>query len=84
VVLSPSSYNAKAGLAVCCPITSQIKGYPFEVILPPGLKVRGAVLADQLKSLDWRARKAQRIAALPAEVIGAILQRAALLVSPAL
>ncbi|MEK6374653.1 MAG: endoribonuclease MazF [Acidobacteriota bacterium] len=82
VVLSPSSYNGKAGLAVCCPITSQVKGYPFEVILPSGLRVRGAVLADQLKSLDWRARNAERIAALPAEVIHEILQRAVLLVSP--
>jgi len=82
VVLSPSSYNGKTGLAVCCPITSQVKGYPFEVTLPSGLRVRGAVLADQLKSLDWRARKAERIAALPDGVIREVLQRAALLLSP--
>ena len=55
VVLSPASYNGKVGLAVFCPITNQIKGYPFEVLIPPGLSVTGAVLADQIKSLDWRA-----------------------------
>src|SRR5438874_6256533 len=58
----PSSYNRRVGLAVCCPVTSQVKGYPFEVLLPAGLGVEGAVLSDQLKSLDWRVRKARRIA----------------------
>ena len=56
LVLSPASYNGKTGLMVCCPMTSQIKGYPFEVIVsrePPS-----AVLADQVKSLDWRSRRA--------------------------
>ena len=47
VVLSPASYNGKVGLAVLCPITSQIKGYPFEVAIPEGLRVSGAILADQ-------------------------------------
>src|SRR5574340_545890 len=65
VVLSPAAYNAKVGLALMCPITSRIKGYPFEVILPAGLPVTGAVLADQVKSLGWRARRAERICALP-------------------
>jgi mRNA interferase MazF len=69
VVISPSSYNRRVGLALCCPITSQVKGYPFEVLLPPGLGVEGAILSDQIKSLDWRARKAQRIANLPADVL---------------
>lgn len=58
VVLSPSSYNARAGMLVCCPTTTQIKGYPFEVALagtPPSV-----VLADQVKSQDWRARNATR------------------------
>lgn len=58
VVLSPASYNARAGMVVCCPTTTRIKGYPFEVTLggvPPSV-----VLADQVKSQDWRARKATR------------------------
>src|SRR5439155_427115 len=65
LVLSPASYNSKVGLAIICPITSQIKGYPFEVLVPAGLKVSGAVLSDQAKSLDWRVRKAELICRLP-------------------
>ena len=60
LVLTPSAYNRKVGLALFCPVTSQVKGYPFEVELPKGLKAQGAVLCDQIKSLDWRARKAER------------------------
>jgi mRNA interferase MazF len=59
LVLSPAAYNGKVGLAVCCHITSQIKGYPFEVLLPTGLKATGAVLADQVKNLDWQVRRAR-------------------------
>ena len=69
LVISPKSYNRKAGLALCCPITTRIKGYPFEVELPRGLEVRGAVLSDQIKSLDWRVRKASRLCPAPEEVI---------------
>jgi len=58
LVLSPSSYNGKTGMMVCCPLTTQIKGYPFEVKLQG--RVAAAVLADQVKSLDWRARNARR------------------------
>src|SRR3990172_1318707 len=58
LVLSPRTYNSRVGLALFCPITSQVKGYPFEVPLPTGLRIRGCVLADQIKSLDWRSRKA--------------------------
>jgi mRNA interferase MazF len=58
LVVSPASYNGKVGLALVCPITRQAKGYPFEVELPPESKVSGVVLADQVKSLDWRVRKA--------------------------
>jgi mRNA interferase MazF len=58
VVLSPKAYNRKTGLLVCVPITSQIKGYPFEVLLS-GAEVYGAALADQVKNLDWRSRQAQ-------------------------
>jgi len=57
LVLSPESYNRKVGLALFCPITSQIKGYPFEVLIPQGHQVSGVVLADQVKSLDWKARQ---------------------------
>jgi mRNA interferase MazF len=73
VVLSPLVYNEKVGLAIFCPITSQEKGYPFEVRIPAGLAVTGVVLADQVKSLDWRARKAERMCALPAEVMDEVL-----------
>ncbi len=59
LTLSPRSYNKKTGLAIFCPITSQIKGYPFEIQIPEGLKISGAVLADHVKNLDWKARKTQ-------------------------
>jgi mRNA interferase MazF len=75
LVLSPSSYNVRVGLALLCPITGQQKGYPFEVALPTGLPVAGAALADQVKSLDWRARKAVRACTLPADVVAQVLQR---------
>lgn len=81
VVLSPSAYNGKAGLAVLCPITSQVKGYPFEVLIPEGLNVRGVVLSDQVKSLDWRARHAELIGRLPREVIEEILAKLLTLLS---
>ncbi len=61
LVLSPEEYNRKAGLAIFCPITSQVKGYPFEVALPANFKISGVVLADQVKSLDWQARQAELI-----------------------
>ena len=73
VVLSPLAYNEKVGLAILCPITSQEKGYPFEVKIPKGLAVTGVVLADQVKYLDWRARNAERMDTLPAGVMTEIL-----------
>ena len=63
------------GLAVLCPITTQVKGYPFEVPLPPGLPVVGAILSDQLKSLDWRQRRAKLIVRLPDVVVAEVLGR---------
>jgi mRNA interferase MazF len=57
LVLSPAAYNSKTGTMLCCPMTTQIKGYPFEVIIRVG-DISGAVLSDQVKNLDWRARKA--------------------------
>jgi mRNA interferase MazF len=81
VVLSPAVYNGRVGLAILCPVTNQIKGYPFEVVLPSGLAVSGAVLSDQVKSLDWRARTATFICALPAATISEVLQKLNTLVS---
>ncbi|MGB9868301.1 MAG: endoribonuclease MazF [Bacillota bacterium] len=73
LVISPKSYNGKVGLALFCPITSKVKGYPFEVLLPAGLKISGAVLADQIKSLDWKARQAQYICTVPGEVVTEVI-----------
>jgi mRNA interferase MazF len=60
LVLSPKAYNSKTGLAVCCPITSNVKGYPFEVRVI-SKKINGAVLSDHLKNIDWKVRKAKFI-----------------------
>ena len=81
VVISPKSYNDKTGLALLCPITSQVKGYPFEVLLPSGLPVAGAILSDQIKSLDWRARNAELISTLPEKTISEVLQKLGTLLS---
>jgi mRNA interferase MazF len=75
VVPSPKAYNGKVGLALLCPVTSQIKGYPFEVSIPDGLPVNGVVLSDQVKSLDWKARNAEKACSLPEESIKKVLQR---------
>jgi mRNA interferase MazF len=75
VVLSPKSYNSKTGLAIFCPVTSQVKGYPFEVLLPEGLPVAGAILSDQVKRLDWRVRNAELICPLPEEIVSEVLQK---------
>jgi mRNA interferase MazF len=79
VILSPAAYNGKVGLALLCLITNQIKGYPFEVTIPSGLRVRGVVLADQVKSLDWRVRRAELICVLPSETVLEILAKLTLL-----
>lgn len=75
LVVSPKAYNQKVGLALFCPITSKVKGYPFEVLLPKKLKLSGAILSDQFKSLDWRVRKAKRIAAVPKDVLEEVLAK---------
>ena len=80
LVISPRAYNEKVGLALFCPITSQIKGYPFEVVLPRGLGVSGVVLSDQIKSLDWEARKVKRAGTAPRQVVDEVLAKIALLV----
>ena len=75
VVLSPQNYNGKTGLAILCPVINQVKGYPFEVLLPAGFPVAGAILSDQVKSLNWRARNAELICSLPVETISEVLQK---------
>lgn len=75
IVLSPAAYNRKVGLAILCPITSQVKGYPFEVIVPPGLVITGAILSDQVKSLDWKVRRAELIDRLPASVTAEVSKK---------
>ena len=83
LVVSPSTYNSKVGLALVCPITSRVKGYPFEVALSEGELVQGVVLADQLRSLDWHSRDAELIANAPIAVVERVLQLVgALLSSP--
>jgi mRNA interferase MazF len=82
LVISPREYNRRVGLALLCPITSQVKGYPFEVPLPPELGVQGAVLADQLKCLDWRTRRASLIGAAPRDVLEEAVARILALVDP--
>lgn len=82
VVISPQQYNRRVGLALVCPVTSQVKGYPFEVVLPPGLKAQGAILSDQLKSLDWRVRKARYVCTIPSEVLDETIARILALVDP--
>lgn len=74
-MISPKAYNAKVGLALFCPVTSRVKGYPFEVLLPEGSGVIGVVLADQLKSLDWRARKVKLIDRASSEVLTMVAAR---------
>jgi len=81
IVLSPKSYNGKVGLALLCPITNQTKGYPFEVIIPSGLKVTGVVLSDQVKSLDWKIRDAEFCAKVPEAVVLEIFKKLETLLS---
>lgn len=80
LVLSPAAYNGKVGLAILCPITSQVKGYPFEVILPDGLEISGAILSDQVKSLGWKARKAEFGCKLPLATFNEVVQKLSALI----
>jgi mRNA interferase MazF len=72
LVISPRSYNRISGLCVLFPVTRQIKGYPFEVLLQT-TQVKGAILADQIKNLDWRVRNAQYIETAGEEVINEVI-----------
>lgn len=79
IVLSPASYNRPTGLAIVVPITNQEKGYPFEVRLPAGLKATGVVLSDAVKNVDWRARNARFVEAVPRALLAAVQERLRLL-----
>ena len=82
LVLSPKAYNAKTGLAIFCPITSQVKGYPFELRIPDDLPVEGVVPSDQVKSLDWRARRAKLLARLPEPLLREVFANLQVLLEP--
>jgi mRNA interferase MazF len=81
LVVSPEPYNRKVGLGLFVPVTSVEKGYPFEVRLPGDLKTSGVVLSDQVKCLDWRARKAVFVEKVPDSVLAEVLARIATLLS---
>ena len=82
LVVSPMEYNAKVGLVILCPITNQSKKYPFEVALPDRKDITGVILADQIKSLDWKARNAARVCTLPDDVVAEVLEKIAPLLRP--
>lgn len=75
VVLSPALYNRRSNLAIICPITNQIKGYPYEVVIPQGLKVTGVILSDQARNLDWKARNLAPLTKLPSVVVNEVLKK---------
>jgi mRNA interferase MazF len=81
VVLSPATYNQRTSLMLCCPMTTQIKGYPFEVVIEG--KTLSAVLADQVKSLDWKARKAARKGKISPGELSEIRRKVAALIGKA-
>ena len=72
LVLSPYIYNEKVGLMLACPVTHQAKGYPFEVAIPSGLPIQGVVLADHVRSLDWRARETELVCSLPGATVNEV------------
>ena len=75
LVVSPEAYNRNVGLAIFCPVTKQVKGYPFEVLVPKGLEAEGVVLTDQVKSLDWRARRAEFLCKLPPRTVSEVMNK---------
>ena len=80
LVLSPGTYNARSGLMLACPITNQVKGYPFEVAIPDGSGVTGAILDDHVKSLDWKARQAEKLGFCDPLVVGEVRSKLAALI----
>ncbi len=79
LVLTPGKYNERVGLMIACPITSNAKGYPFEVPLPKGLRTHGVILADHVKSLDWRERNAKYVERAPGSTLQHVLDKLGLL-----
>jgi len=77
LVLSPRTYNARSGLALVCPITNQAKGYPFEVAVPDSQGATGVILADHVKSVDWKVRRAEKVGRFPSETIEEVRARLA-------
>jgi len=77
LILSPRVYNAKSGLALVCPVTNQTKGYPFEVAVPSGQGATGVILSDHVKSVDWKARRAEKLGRCSNEVIDEVRARLA-------
>ena len=75
LVLSPKIYNTKTSLSLVCPVTSQVKGYPFEIALPEEIPIQGVILSDQIKGLDWRARNAELAISLADEWVEQVLER---------
>lgn len=75
LILSPKAYNQRSGLALACSVTTHVKGYPFEVAVPQGCGVEGVILADHVKSLDWKARRAARISRVPASMLDEVFAR---------
>ena len=80
IVISPREYNKKTGLALCCPITSKVKDYPFEVGISIKNKIDGVILSDQIKSLDWKERQAKFIAAASKETLNETVEKLSLLI----
>ena len=81
LVLSATEYNRKTELMLCCPLTNQTKGYPFEVKIQEANHVSGVVLADQIKSLDWKARNATKKAHVPHRVLVEVIAKANVLLT---
>ena len=79
LVLSPKMYNARSGLVLVCPVTNQAKGYPFEVAVPAGCGAMGVILADHVKSIDWKAHRAERFGRATDEVMGEVRAKLAAL-----
>jgi mRNA interferase MazF len=75
LIVSPQKYNRRVELALICPITSQVKGFPFEVAIPEGNRVTGVVLADQMTSIDWRARRVRQMDHLPIEFVEEVMKQ---------
>ena len=75
LVVSPAPYNERSGLALMCAVAARAKGYPFEVAIPEGLPIQGVVLADHLRSVDWRARETAILGRVPSDVVGEVLAK---------